>query len=140
MPDSPVAKLCRRRHTILRKIAPLERKLSLHRARLAMVEAAILQLRPTLDMPLPQAKLAPIFAKGELTRPALDMLRQSGRPMAMGEMVRRCLAAKGLRFPDRQRRSKTERHLQHSFARLEARGLTMRVGHGHETSRGLAER
>jgi hypothetical protein len=140
MPESPIGKLRHRRATILRRIAPLERKLILQRARLALVEAAILQLWPTLDMPLPQRKLPQVFAKGELTRMALDMLRRAGRPMAMGEMVRGCLAVKGLRFPDRQRRSATERHLQNAFARFEARGLTKRVGRGRQTLRALVER
>jgi len=90
-------------------------------------------------LPIPRPKPTPIFATGELARLALDMLRQARRALAMREMVRACLAVKGLRFLDRRARTLTQRRLQAAFERFEARGLVVKIGRGHETRRALVE-
>lgn len=73
-----------------------------YRTKLADLEARIQVIPPDLQLPIRFRKPNPVFAKGELTRLALNMLREAGGPLAIKDMVRAALAAKGIRFPDRR--------------------------------------
>ena len=139
MREAELTRLRRKRYAIQRALTPIERALAPHQARLVKVAAVIRALDPVLDLPRPRPRRVRVFAKGELTRLARDMLRQAGRPLAMREMVRGALLVKGLRFPDRCIRPLAQRRLQAAFERFEARGLVMKVGRGHAPRRGLGE-
>src|SRR5208282_6397771 len=115
MRQTELTRLRRKRYAIQRALMSIERALALHQTRLAEVEAAIPALDPVPALPLPRPGRTPIFARGELARLAPDILRQAGWPLAMREMVRYCLAAKGLPFPDRRSRTLTPRRLPAAF-------------------------
>jgi predicted nuclease of restriction endonuclease-like (RecB) superfamily len=90
-----------------------------------------LQLQPRLREP------NPIFARGELRRLAIDMLREAGKPLSIRDMALGALRAKGIRFPDRRTMKQTRVRLREVFARLRDRGVARAVGTGKATKRTL---
>jgi len=76
----------------------------------------------------------------ELRRLAIDMLREAGHKLAIGEMALAAWKAKGVRFPDRRTMRITPTGLRDSFARLKARGMGQTVGTGKAMRRLLQTR
>ena len=72
-----------------------------------------------------------------MARLALTMLRTSDRSLAIREMALGALAAKGIRFPDRQTMRQTHVRLREVFAKLQDRGVARTVGTGKATQRAL---
>jgi hypothetical protein len=76
---------------------------------------------------------------GELRRLAIDMPRETGRPLAINEMSLAALKDKSVRFRHRRTMRITRTLPRNAFAKLEARGRTTTVGSGKATWRGLVE-
>ena len=137
MKDTDVTKLRRARsraHFALKQAETLAQD---YRIELADLEARIEAIAPDLQMPARPRKPNPIFKRGELARLALTMLRTSDRSLAIREMALGALAAKGIRFPDRQTMRQTHVRLREVFAKLQDRGVARTVGTGKATQRAL---
>jgi hypothetical protein len=135
--DSDLTKLRRARSRCHFALKQAEALAQTYRDKLADLEARIQAIAPDLQLPVRFRRPNPHFARGELTRLALDMLREAGRPMSIGEMAIAALAAKGVRFPDRRIRRITRTRLRGALNRFEARGLVRSVGTGNRTRREL---
>jgi len=97
-----VSALRAKRAEISGHVADLERKLARHRASLANLDATIRLFAPSLDPdsipPKRTYRRTRYFAKGELSRRVLSVLRQSdGQPMTTAAITRAIMADKG--FP-----------------------------------------
>jgi hypothetical protein len=73
-----------------------------HRVERASIEERIRIIAPERELPIRSRKPNPVFARGELTKAALEMLREAGGLLATRDMVCGALAAKGVRLPDRR--------------------------------------
>ncbi|MCW3474417.1 hypothetical protein [Limobrevibacterium gyesilva] len=139
MVDSELTKLRRARarvHANLRKLEPL---IASYYAKAADLEARIQALAPELNLPPRRYAPNPVFARGELPRLAMSILRAAGKPLSTREVAVRALAAKGVTLPDRRTLKVTRLRLQNTFSAWQKRGLTVRVGSGREGKRGLAQ-
>jgi hypothetical protein len=103
----------------------------------ADLEARIQAIAPDLQLQPRLRKPNPIFARGELRRLAIDMLREAGHPLAIRDMALGALRAKGVRFPDRRTMKQTRVLSREVFAKLQARGVAQTVGTGKATRRAL---
>jgi hypothetical protein len=108
-----------------------------YRDKLADLEARIQAIAPDLQLPARLRKTNPIFARGELRRLAIDMLREAGHPLAIQDMALGALRAKGVRFPGRRTMTVTRVRLREVFAKLQDRGVAPTVGIGRATQRAL---
>jgi hypothetical protein len=108
-----------------------------YRDKLADLKARIQAVAPDLKLPPGFHSSNPYFAHGDLRRLAIDMLRETGRPLAIKEMALAALKDKGVRFPHRRTMRITRTLLRNAFAKLVARGRT--TGSGKATRRGLVE-
>jgi hypothetical protein len=81
----------------------------------------------------------PVFQRGELTRFALDILREAGEPLPVATIAIRALARKGVALPDPKLRRYTRNKVQAALGALDKRGVTMGVGNGKETKCGSAQ-
>ncbi len=72
------------------------------RADLAETEAAIQAVAPQLNLPPRRYAPNPYFARGELPRLALAIMREAREPIGVREIAIRALATKGIRYPDRR--------------------------------------
>jgi hypothetical protein len=142
MVDPPLQKLRAQRIRIHRQLDKLEPLLAGYRAKLAGVEARIQELAPELPLPTRHRTYQPnpYFDRGELPRVALAVLREAGGALPIRVIAVRALAAKGCHTPDRRIYRMTRVRLQQLFLRLDGRGITVKVGRGRETRRGLKER
>ena len=75
-----------------------------YQAKLADLEAQIQAIAPDLQLPARHRSPNPIFARTELPRLTLAIMREEGRPLPVAVIVRRLLAAKGVTLPDRRGR------------------------------------
>lgn len=91
-----------------------------------------------LPLPTRHRRPNPNFARGELPRLAMAVMREEGAPLPVSVIARRCLAAKGVDRPGPGTMKTTKSRLHDMLLKWDARGLTMRVGTGRETRRGLA--
>jgi hypothetical protein len=137
--DSELTKLRRKRSRIHRVLDRLEPLLAGYRAKLADTEARIHELAPELALQSRHRRPNPIFARGELTRLALDVLREAGEPLPVAVIAVRALARKGIALPDPTLRRRTRHRLRQMFAVLGKRGVTVRVGSGKGSRRGIAQ-
>jgi hypothetical protein len=137
MVDPPLAKLRAKRRRICAQLRKLEPLLAGYHAKLAEVEAAILALDPQLWLPPRTYKTNGVFARGEFPRLALAIMREEGVPLPVAVITRRMLAAKGIDLPDRRTFKLTKNRLHNALLALDARGVTMKVGRGNATRRGL---
>jgi len=97
-----VTALRAKRAEISGHVADLERKLARHRANLANIDATIRLFAPTLDPdtipPKRTYRRTRYFAKGELSRRVLDILRNANKkPLATADIVCSIMTGKG--FP-----------------------------------------
>jgi hypothetical protein len=141
MVDPPLKKLRAKRIRIHRQLDKLEPMVAAYRAKLAEVEAAIQALAPELPLPTRHRTYQPnpYFARGELPRVALAVLREAGEPLPIRVIAARALARKGCRTPTRRVFKMTRIRLQQLFLRLDQRGMTVKGGTGNETRRMLTE-
>jgi len=135
--DSDLTKLRRARTRCHLALKQAETFAEGYRAKLADLEARIQAIAPDLKLPPRFHKPNPIFAKGELRRLAIDILREAGNPMAIRDLALGALRAKGVRFPDRHTMKHTRTRLRDTFGKLEARGGARCVGTGRDTRRAL---
>jgi len=136
--ESELTKLRRKRSRIHRQLDRLEPLLADYQAKLADTEARIHALAPELWLQSRHRRPNPIFGHGELTRFALDVMREAGEPLAVAVIAVRMLARKGIALPDPRLRCRTRERLRRMFASLQERGVTVRVGHGNASRRGIA--
>jgi hypothetical protein len=73
----------------------LEPMVADYHAKLATVEAAILAIDPQLWLPPRRYKPNPVFARQELPRLVMGILRDAKEPLAVRDIARLTLAAKG---------------------------------------------
>ena len=137
MPDSPVTILRRKRARIHRQLDRYERMVTIYQAKLVTVEAGILALAPELDLPRRHRNPNPVFARGELIRLALTILREAGEPLPVRVIAVRALATKGITLPDKRAMKLTRLRLQQAFVKLGRRGVVRSVGDGRERMREL---
>ncbi len=106
--------------------------------RLAQIEARIQAISPELELPPRFRKPNPVFARTELTRLALAILREADEPLPIAAVAVRALKAKGIAWPDPALRRRTRTKLREAFGKLRARGVLVAVGSGNETRHMLA--
>jgi hypothetical protein len=138
MPDTVLANLRRARVRVHGQLNKLEPMVEGYRAKLADIEARIQAIAPDLFIQPRRYKPNPIFARGELTRFALAVLREAGEPLPIRTIAVRVLAMKGVALPDPTVRKRTRSKLRCAFIALDRRGVTVRIGEGNESQRGLA--
>ena len=138
MRDSEFTKLRRKRQRIHRQLDKLEPLVAGYHATLRDTEARIHELAPELALQLRHRCQNPVFQRGELTRFALDILREAGKPLPVAVVAVRALARKGIALPDPTLRRRTRHRLRQMFAVLQKRGVTVRLGHGKDARRAIA--
>jgi hypothetical protein len=139
MPDRTLANLRRKRVYIHKQLDRWEPLVARLRASLAETEAAIQAIRPELQLHPRRYGRNPYFARGELPRVAMDVMREAGEPLAVRTIAVRALAAKGIALPDPRAMRWTRLRLQQVMARWQAKGVVRTVGSGRETRRELVE-
>jgi hypothetical protein len=135
--NTELANLRRQRvytHKQLDRYEPLVARL---RAKLAETEAAIQAIAPELPLPRRRHLPNPIFARGELSRMALAVLREAGEPLPIRVIAVRMLAMKGVTLPGPTLRNDVRKRLRIAFAAMDKRGMTVRVGDGLRAQRAL---
>src|SRR5690242_16305109 len=100
MADNPLANLRRSRCHF--KLKQAELVVEDYAFRLAQIEAQIQTLAPSLNLPPRFYKPNPVFARNELPRLVMSILREAGGPLPTRDIARRALAAKGVVYPDRR--------------------------------------
>jgi len=138
MPEKELTKLRRKRVRIHRALDRLEPLVAGYQAKLARVEARIQEIAPKLPLSGRRRSPDPHFGRGELTRLALDVLREAGEPMRIRDIAAAALRRKGLYPPSRTLLRRTVHRLQGTFAALGKRGMIGKVGEGKETRRVLS--
>jgi hypothetical protein len=127
-----LANLRRARIRIHRQLDKLEPLVAGYYAKLAEVNAAILAIDPQRG-----CRPGRHFARGEVPRLALGVMREAGEPLPVAVIVRKMLAAKGVAPPHRRTFKLTKNRLHNALLALDARGNTTKVGRGNATRRGL---
>jgi hypothetical protein len=107
MKDTDLAKLCRARSRAHFALKQAETLAQGYRDKVADLKARFQAIAPDLQLLARLREPNPIFARGELRKLAIDMLREAGRPLAIRDMALGALTAKGVRFPDRQTTKRT---------------------------------
>lgn len=137
MQDSDLTKLRRARSRVHKQIAQLEPMLADYHAKLADIEARIQEIAPELNLPPRRYSPNPHFARGELPRLAMNIMRAASGPLATREIAVRALAVKGIVLPDRRAMKLTRLRLQQTFCSWQAKGWVVRVGVGKAGKRTL---
>jgi hypothetical protein len=137
MPDTELANLRRARVRVHAQLNKLEPMVEGYRAKLAVLEARIQAIAPDLFIQPRRYKPNPIFARGELTRFALAVLREAGEPLPIRTIAARVLAMKGVALAEPAVRRRTRAKLRNAFIALDKRGVTVRIGDGNESRRAL---
>jgi hypothetical protein len=137
MPESDLTKLRRARSRCHLKLKQAEALVAGYQAKLTDLEARIRAIAPELELQGRFRKPNPIFARGELPRLALEVMREEGKPLPVAVIVRRMLAAKGVTLPGPGTVKRTKTKLHNALIALDRRGVTMKVGSGRATRRGL---
>ena len=109
-----------------------------YRDKLADLESRIRAIAPELELPVRFRRPNPVFARTELTRLALAILREAGEPLPIAAVAVRALRAKGVTWPDPVLRRRTRTKLRAAFGKLRARGVLVAVGSGNGTKHRLA--
>ena len=130
MPLSEIARLRRQRQTLKRRIARYEASLVEYGKRMEALEAALQALDPQLDLTPPVRNANPHFARNELKRLAMDVLRAADGPLGVTELVRLVLAAKGHAMPTRTLWAFTRHRLTAVLSGLRKRGVVERGTEG----------
>lgn len=126
-----------KRRYLHRQLDRWEPLLARLRANLAETEAAILAVAPHLRLPPRRYAPNPYFARGELPRLMLRIMREADRPVSVREVAAAALATKGIAEPDRDAMHLTRKRVQQAFVRFGHRGVVRSVGRGREGRREL---
>jgi repressor of nif and glnA expression len=78
-----------------------------------------------------------VFKRQELPRLVMSILREAREPLAVRDIARLALAAKGIRYPEPSIMKRTRVRLQQYLGKLDQRGVTRKVGSGNRTRRVL---
>ena len=123
MPDPILASLRRKRIYVHKQLDRLEPAITRLRASLAETEAAIQAIAPELNLPPRRYAPNPYFARGELPRLTLSIMREAGEPLGVREIAVRALATKGMTLPDRRAMKLTRLRLHQAFIKFRERGM-----------------
>jgi Zn-finger domain-containing protein len=104
--DSELTKLRRARSRAHLALKQAEAQVSAYQAKLADLEARIQAIAPELQLPAGHREPNPIFARDELPRLALGIMREEGCPLPVAVITRRLLAA--VTLPDRRTFKRTK--------------------------------
>jgi hypothetical protein len=140
MSESDLTKLRRARlrvHAQLRKREPL---VAGYHAKLADLETRIQALDPQLPLLARKRDPNPLFKRGELPRIVMDIMRDTGGPIAVRVVALQALAMKGHTMPEARLRRAIRRDVSQLMAQWGKRGLVVSVGHGKGTRRVLVAR
>ena len=140
MTDPPLKVLRSKRARIHRVLERLEPLVAGYREKLARIEAEIQAIAPELNLPPRRYKPNPHFARGELPRIAMDILRDATGPLAVRDIAVKALARKGITLPDRRTMKLTRLRLQQTFSAWAKRGIVVSVGTNRGRKRMLADR
>ena len=110
-----------------------------YQAKVAELEAAIHALAPGLQLHPRRYRPNPVFARGELPRLTLAIMRDAGEPLPTRVIAARALAMKGVLEPTPQVRDLTRLRLQQTFVKWNRRGMIVTVGVGNAGRRMLAQ-
>jgi hypothetical protein len=133
MPKTQLHKLRLARSRTIERIESAELLLFLYRVRLAKIELAINRLAPELPLDGRTLKPNPIFKRGEISRMAMDCLREASKPQSVLGLTLAILRAKGVEWPDAQTRRVTRRAINCAMPAWERRGIVRRHGRGNKT-------
>ena len=128
MQQSSLARLRRVRARARFSVEQAEAMLATHREKLDRLEAAIRDLAPELDLPIPPRRPNPVFARAEIRSFALTVLREAAEPLPIGVIVVRTLALKGITLPDPTLRADMQRRLAYALCMIRDRGVVKLVG------------
>ena len=106
-------------------------------ARLMEIEATIERLSGKPPAPFKRRRHSEVFRFSEVSRLALTVLREAGKPLSIHESSLRMLGRKGIAYPSRELRRTVRRQLSDAFVRLGERGIVARVGRGSRAKREL---
>lgn len=125
-------------------IHDLEKKVKRMRANLAHIDATIRVFAPDLNPdsipPKRRYRRSRYFAKGELSRRCLDMLRvAAGVPIAATEIARAAMANKGMSVDDTAQLQGVTEMVLLSLGRLRRRGAVTKTGTSRDAKWGLTE-
>ncbi|HET9146831.1 MAG TPA: hypothetical protein VFN77_02155 [Acetobacteraceae bacterium] len=123
MPETEITKLRRARIRCHKSLKQAEVQVERFQTKLAEIEAAIYAIAPEIDLPLRFRKSNPIFARGEMSRYVLDVLREAERPLTMREIAARMLERKGVVVLDPGLREYICNRLSCQISVLHKRGL-----------------
>ena len=137
MPEKPLTKLRRARRRVVAQLRKLEPLVAGYQAKLATIDAKIQELDPRLPIPPRHYKPNPVFARGELPRLAMDIMRLEGAPLPVSVIAVRALARKGVDRPGPGLRKLIRLRLSQMFWVWDRRGMTVKVGRGNATRRAL---
>lgn len=140
MANTELINLPRARLRVHRQLAKLEPLVACYHEKLARIEAKIQATDPKLWSPPRRYRSTPYFARQELPRLALAILREAEEPLAIRDIAWRAVAEKGNRFPDRSTMKETRVRLQQFLGKLDRRGVSRKIGIGNATQRVLMER
>ncbi len=121
MADTELQSLRRKRRRVCANLTKLEPLGAGYHARLAEIEARMQDLDPRLLLPPRRYKANPVFARQELPRLTMAILRAAREPLAVREIARKALAAKGVRFPDKRVWRTTRVRLQQYLGQLDSK-------------------
>ena len=137
MPETELTKLRRARARAHKGLKLAEAQVAVYQAKIMDVEARIQAIAPELDLPPRHRQPNRIFARGEIPRLALDILRREGGPLSVAVIAVRALARKGIKLPGPGTRKETRKLLRTALAAYGRKGIVRTVGTGNETRREL---
>jgi hypothetical protein len=139
MPRTPLNRLRRQRAGIVAQLRKLEPLVADYQAKLARVEARMQELDPQLWMPPRHYRPNPVFARGELPRIALAIMRQANGPLPTLTIAMMALARKGVTQPGPGLRKLIRIRLTQMMGKWEKRGIVRRVGRNKATRNVLVQ-
>ena len=119
---SEIANLRRARVRCHKQLKQTEALLTGYQAKLAEIEARIFAIAPEIDLPFRFHKPNPVFARGEMTRLVLTVLREADRPLLMREIAAALMARKGIAALERRLIDHTHKRLSCALAAMHKRG------------------
>jgi hypothetical protein len=117
-----IANLRRARVRCHKQLKQTEALLAGYQAKLADIEARIFAIAPEIDLPFRFHKPNPVFARGEMTRLILTVLREADRPLTMREIAAAMMVRKGITELERRLIDHTHKRLSCALATMHKRG------------------
>lgn len=139
MPEKETSRLRRQRRRVVAQLRKLEPLVADYQAKLDRIDTRLRELDPELFIAPRHYKPNPVFARQELPRLAMAIMREAGEPLPVGVIAVRALARKGVTAPGPGLRKLIRVRLQQYLGVQEKRGAVVKVGTGNVTRRGLAK-